>query len=134
MKRLLAFSILFYIFLTACNKNNINNAALSGTVYKGTFIRTHPNARFAPANVSITFDSTRFSGTSDTRNYPAICSGTHKIAGQKLTVLNDCMFTADFDGTLIFKGEYDYELSGNELRITKSYPGNMYDSYILQKQ
>jgi len=133
MRLLLSLLVIFLIIVTGCDKEKLEKDSVSN-IYKGTFIRTAPNVKYAPADVTLILDSNSFSGTSDTRNYPAICSGKIKIEGQKLVAVNACMFTADFDWTFIFNGEYEMDIFGNELTLTRSYPGNVYDYYILQKQ
>ena len=101
--------------------------------YSGTFNRSAPNIRTRPAKVTLSITRNKFKGTSNIKNYPAICEGTFTVNGSKIDVSNDCMFTADFDWSLILKGEYEYELSGKQLKITRSYPGDKYDSYTLEK-
>ena len=136
MKKLFVLSFVFLFAFAACDKETYepaDSAKINGE-YTGTFVRIHPTGTFPVANVTMNIDSNRFSGNSDTRNYPAICRGKLAVSNDKLVVTNECMFTADFDGTLIFNGEFKYEVSGNTLKLTKTYSTGFYDQYTLQKQ
>jgi hypothetical protein len=115
---------------TNCRKEAKN---LDGE-YTGTFVRSAPNIRAQSAKVTLYLAGNTFKGSSDIKNYPAICEGTFTITSSKIDVSNDCMFTADFDWSLVLKGEYNYELSGKQLKITRAYPGNKYDTYTLEKR
>ncbi|HEX8333978.1 MAG TPA: hypothetical protein VF622_15265 [Segetibacter sp.] len=132
MKRLVIFSLSLCILIAACNKNLVN-ASLQNGEYKGTFTRMHPTARYVPSNVSLTITGNRFTGTSDKSSFPAICSGSLTKKGNKLKVTNECMFTADFDWTYIFKGDFEYSISGKEIKLIKNYSPGFYDVYTLQK-
>jgi hypothetical protein len=126
----LLFGIL--IILSGCTKQVVNRIP-DGT-YTGTFIRTSPKARYAPANVSLVISGNRYSGTSDKDNYPAICSGSYLVQGSMLKVKNACVFTADVDRSLIFNGDFEYTFDGTKLQIVKKYSlEGKYDTYILQK-
>jgi hypothetical protein len=133
MKRLLTFSILLCVSFIACDKEVVN-ASLQNGEYKGTFTRMHPTARYVPSNVTLTITGDRFTGTSDKPDFPAICSGSLAKKGTKLKVANECMFTADFDWTYIFKGDFEYSISGKEIKLIKNYSPGFYDVYTLQKQ
>lgn len=132
MRSLYLMSVVLLVLFAGCDKETMT--AIPNGKYIGTFIRTTPDARFAPSKVTLTIDNNKFSGTSETPRYPAICSGSLKVDGNKLTVNNDCMFTADFDWSYIFQGDYTIELSGNQLKITRSYPNSVYDQYVFEKQ
>ena len=124
---------MFVVLLQGCTKDGVSSKIPPGT-YKGIFYRSSSNVRYASSQVSITVEGNRFTGTTDTPKYPAICSGSFTTSDNLIKVTNDCMFTADFDWSFIFKGDYQYEFDGTELRITKNYPNSIEDQYILQKQ
>lgn len=114
MKKLLII-IPVILFTIACNKSKENNTetengSLSGR-YIGIFYRTGGDT----ANVALMFEANRFSGSSDKTKYPAICNGTFSLdkngGGFTFHVDNDCVWTADFDWSLILDG--DYELNFN---------------------
>lgn len=132
MKWMFLLASLFIILLSACDKDTVKT--IPNGKYEGTFIRTSPTAKYEPANVTITIDDGRFTGSSDKPKYPAICSGTFKVEGSKITVNNECMFTADFDWSFIFNGEWEYEVSGDELKLVKRHAGSTIDYYTLKKR
>ena len=132
MKRIFLLLVIL-LTLAACEKEQ-NSALLADGIYKGTFIRSSPNVRYAPSKVTLTLANNTFTGSSDTNNYPAICTGTFTVVGNMINTTNSCFFTADFDWTFIFNGEFDYEVEGNKLTLSKSFPGSVYDRYILEKQ
>ena len=129
---ILLFALIVAAF-TSCDKNKEKNAF--DAHYKGTFVRTTSTPSEDPviANVTLDFTETSFSGNSDVNDYPAICSGTFTISQTKINVANKCYFTANFDWTLIFKGEYQYEQNGEQLRIWRSYSNGTMDVYQLEK-
>lgn len=104
--------------------------------YKGYFVRTSGSSLENPvvSNVTIDFTENKFYGTTAIKNYPAICNGSFSISQSKIKIVNNCMFTADFDWTFIFNGEYNYELSGDHLRIWRDYPDASQDLYDLRKE
>jgi len=103
--------------------------------YKGTFIRTNGSSLGSPivSNVRLHLSESAFTGTSDVRNHPAICSGNFTINQAKMVIANTCYFTTEFDGTFIFDGEYNYELKGNQLHIWRTYTNGAVDIYKLTK-
>jgi len=121
------------LLISSCDKNELEKDFSAN--YTGTFIRTNtsPIENPATANVTIQFTDTSFSGTSDVNHYPAICSGTFRISQTKLEVVNKCAFTADFDWTYIFKGQYNYELKNDSLLIWREYENGVKDIYKLAK-
>jgi hypothetical protein len=129
----LFFALLIFV-LTGCDKSKENKEFAAS--YKGTFIRTDNTQLGDPivSNVTLSFTLNTFNGSSDARNYPTICSGSFTISQSKLRVTNSCYFTADFDWTLVFKGEYNYELNDNHLRIWRTYANGLQDIYDLTKE
>lgn len=96
--------------------------------YLGTFSRDGKNT----SQVSILFnrDGT-YEGSSNIKNFPAICSGTFRVDGSILTVNDMCAWTADFDWTLIFDGTYTIEDRGeNNVRIWRT-NGTVTDEYLI---
>jgi major membrane immunogen (membrane-anchored lipoprotein) len=134
MKPLIMLAPIMLLLFATCSKNIASTNAFTDGTYAGTFTRTSPNARYASAKVSITLKNGSFTGTSDIVNYPAICSGTFKMTGKNITVENECMFSANFDWSLIFKGTYQYELENGELKIYRRNSNDIIDQYNLKKQ
>jgi len=127
---------LYLILLTfgSCQENDVNKtrALLQGT-YTGQFIRSSPNAKYAPSSVTLTFTVGRFSGESDKIKYPAICHGTYKLRGQNIEFQNECPWTAEFDPSYILSGEFRLYVDGDKLEMIK-YRDSHTDYYKLTLQ
>jgi hypothetical protein len=125
---------LLVLVVIGCKKSNETKEFEAN--YKGTYIRTSGNPLADPIQSTITINFTKntFSGSSNVPKYPALCKGSFTISQSKIDVINDCYFTADFDWSYIFKGEYSYEQSGNQLRIWRTYPDGSTDLYELTKE
>jgi hypothetical protein len=133
MRILTLWAALLLFVLVGCDKaDDLKPFAAS---YKGTFIRTDGSPLGDPivSNVTLHLSETAFTGNSDMRNYPAICSGNFTINQSKMIIANSCYFTTEFDGTFIFDGEYNYELKGNQLHIWRTYADGKTDIYKLTK-
>lgn len=132
MKRILCTIFLVSVLaLTGCDKEWFGKS-IEGR-YTGTFTRTGAGAT-PVSNVTLEFSDGKFTGVADMATYPAICNGDYNTSGKKLNVTNKCFFTANFDWTLIFSGEYDYELNGDKLRITRRYSPSQMDIYVLTRE
>ena len=102
---------LIIVVISSCISRSTNKTSIAQQgVFKGQFVRSSPLARYAPSNVTITFDVDAFSGESDQVNYPAICHGTFQINGKEIEFKNDCMVTADFDWSYILKDKFEFSL------------------------
>jgi hypothetical protein len=130
----LVFIILILLFTTACDKDESGSLeSLNGT-YKGFFIRSSPNAKYQPAEVTLIFNDSAFEGTSSISKYPAICKGTYKLSGREIEFNNSCFFTADFDWSLILSGKYEIYQEGERIIIARNTAGGVMDRYTLEKQ
>jgi len=134
MRLLTLWAALLLFVLAGCEK--ADDSKDFAATYKGTFIRTDHSPLGDPimSNVTLNLSEKTFTGSSDVKNYPAICSGSFTISQSKIVVANSCYFTADFDGTYIFSGEYNYEQNGNQLRIWRTYADGKTDIYQLTKE
>ena len=126
--------ILAIIYLAAttvsCNKSDSNMAIPNGT-YVGTFQRLTNNAGLI-SNVTLTFSGGNWTGQSQYAKYPALCNGSYATNGTAVTFKNLCVWTAEFDWSLILSSDYQYKLSGSSLQITRN--TNLYqDIYKLTK-
>jgi hypothetical protein len=130
MKQLVA-ALLIASLLFSCKKNESDNPVyeLLGR-YRGTFNRTGVDT----SQVSIYFkDNHTFEGTGGPVNYPAVCSGSFLQNGNSLAVNDTCAWTANFDWSLIFDGNYNLSFtSENAVRIWRS-NGTLTDEYILNR-
>ncbi|TRX52352.1 hypothetical protein FNH22_21805 [Fulvivirga sp. M361] len=105
---------------------------MDGT-YEGTFIRSSPNAKYKPSEVTLTFTDGKFTGDSEIEKYPAICNGTYDVKENSIEFSNSCVWTAEFDWSYILSGEFETEVSGDEL-ILKRTNGNTTDTYQLKRK
>jgi hypothetical protein len=112
----------------SCEKENdhSDSAILPGR-YIGTFSRSGGDT----ANVVMTFSAEgNFEGSSTQLQYPALCRGSYRTEGSSLFVTDSCSWTANFDWTLIFNGEYQFERQGTQLRIWRT-SGTITDEYRI---
>lgn len=134
MKAIKIFSIVGIIWgLTACGiMGGFNEEGLKGR-YEGTFQRTIDGNSEGEAEVWIVFEGGNFNGSSEHRNFPAICAGSYSISRSTIKFSNTCFFTADFDWTLILAGDFRVERSGEALILSKS-DGVTVDRYRLVRK
>ena len=109
---------------------------ISGT-FTGTFVRWL--GKEGPvADVKITFSGNEFNGSSDSLNYPSICSGTFNTTSNPDSIhfVNQCDFPANFDWSLILNGSYKLIQTGDSLYIRRVIGDIIYeeDIYSLRKQ
>lgn len=125
------FPILLILFISCTSENSQH---LLESEYSGVFTRVSQDAAHIPATVSLALKDGKFVGTSSSSTYPAICTGEYEINDSKIIFTNSCAFTADFDWRLILNGEFDYEVDGDVLLISRSYDANTLDQYSLTKE
>jgi len=124
MKTLLSFvamAMLSLVMFSCEGDEDIPLAKLDGT-YTGTFQRTIGNESGAISQVTLFFENNTWVGSSETYRYPAICNGTYQITGQIISFTNHCMFTADFDWTLILMGDFEIKQTNAAITLTRIYP------------
>lgn len=134
MKAIKIFSIVGVLWsLTACGfMDCIDEERLRGS-YEGTFQRFADGNPQGLAAVELTFEGGSFSGNSEDPKYPAICAGSYTTKRSSISFSNTCLFTADFDWTLILSGDFRIERDEEELILTKN-DGNIVDMYRLVKK
>jgi len=122
--------LLFTCVLFACKKSESADYNQLYGHYRGTFNRTGMDT----AQVSISFEENgRFDGTGGALNYPSICGGRYQQMGNSLAVDDTCTWTANFDWTLIFDGNYNISFTGeNSVRIWRT-NGAVTDEYLLNR-
>lgn len=128
MKKLIFTIWIVIVSSTSCEKSH--NDKIPDGVYTGTFQRQLAFGVGDTANVIFTLSSNTWTGQSDIQKYPALCHGTYMIDKQKIIFKNDCIWTADFDGTLILGGEYTFSLNGNQLGFIRDDRGPSRDTYV----
>ena len=138
MTRLFSAIWILIIPIISCDSLHDEIDKIPDGVYTGTFQRQLAFGGGDAANVTIIFSSNTWSGQSDKQNYPALCHGTFKIEKGKIFITNLCVFTADFNWSLIFSGEYDFSLKDDSLEIFHNSIGPTSDAwndkYDLVKQ
>ena len=114
------------IILYSCDKTE-TQPYLDGR-YIGIFHRTGMDT----ALINILFDGSRFEGSSNRQNYPAICSGSFRLEENSIFFTDSCMWTANFDWSLILAGSYNINTSDGTVRIWKT-NGTVTDEYLLRQ-
>jgi len=79
------------------------------------------------------FTTSGFTGESDLTNHPAICNGNYEITGQEIEFFNSCIWTGEFDQSLILKGKFELKVDGSQLEMTRRSNGQTY-YYKLELQ
>jgi len=129
MKKYLFF-ILCFASLIGCDRDGQIYTKIPDGVYVGTFQREHVWSNSDTANITITFSSNNWSGLSDIMKYPALCKGTYTIIGDTIVFENECVWTAEFDWSLILSGKYVLEPNGNTIEFYRDYRSATSDTYI----
>ncbi|PCE62843.1 hypothetical protein [Sediminicola luteus] len=113
------------VIVPSCKNDDDNLQTKINGQYVGIFERDGNKS-----NVTLTFNNGNWIGESETVKFPALCNGTFTNSGNVINFENACIWTAEFDWTLILGGEWHYNLHGNSLIITKTNG----DKYNLTKQ
>jgi|TARA_B110000879_G_C11177837_1_gene516961 hypothetical protein len=118
--------VLGLVLMMRCNKNDDENAQpeISGA-YIGIFERNGNTS-----NIELNFMNGIYSGESEIEKFPAICNGNYSISNNTIEFENVCVWTAEFDWTLILGENWNYTKENNILIMTKSNG----DKYTLTKQ
>jgi len=118
--------VLGIILILSCNKNDDENSQpeINGE-YLGIFERNGNTS-----NVELNFTNGIYSGESETEKFPAICNGNYSISNNSIEFENVCVWTAEFDWTLVLGENWNYTMENNILIMTKSNG----DKYTLTKQ
>jgi len=130
MRYVLSSLLCLALLTAACKKTNPTITTLDGT-YTGTFQRLQAGSGQV-STVSLVFSGNHWTGTSQYPKYPALCSGTYTTSTNKITFVNTCFWTADFDWSLIPGKEYELSVKGDAVEITKD-EATYRDVYKLSK-
>ena len=137
MKKSIYLTLAVLIFLSCEKEETISKQIPDGT-YIGTFQREIVWSKSDPASVTLTFNKNNWSGSSDTEKYPALCHGTYSINSDTIFFENECVWTAEFDQTLILSGKYILTKNGKTIEFSKdnrsATTDTHIDRYILEKQ
>jgi hypothetical protein len=144
MRQIITPLLAIVIFISACSKQDRAEEALAvneqGTArleavtpelygrYNGTFERNGRDS--VPVSLLFRNDGT-YEGSSNSKNYPAICSGTFQVSGSTLVVKDMCTWDSSVDPSLIFTGTWNISFSDEtHVRIWRT-NGTVTDEYIL---
>jgi hypothetical protein len=87
--------------------------------YRGTFYRTIIWQPITYSAVTISFTSNTWEGTSEFAYYPALCHGTYALQDSAVTFVNECVWPAHFDWTLILSGIYNFRIEDDTINFVK---------------
>lgn len=93
--------------------------------YIGTFQRGENSS-----TVELTLNNSNFAGESEIVKFPAICNGNYAISDRTIKFENQCLWTAEFDWSLILSDTWDFSFTNDTLTLTNS----IGDVYTLTKQ
>lgn len=125
--------ILFFgIFLSCGSEESPSLTNIDGS-YAGQFYVAVPDADFVSSEVTLIFDNGRFTGTSSKEKYPAMCRGTYEIVGDEIKFTDECVWTTEFDPSIILNGNFKYVVRDGQLvGLNKKIGDNSY-VYTLSK-
>ena len=121
----------------SCKKTNEQSLIPDGT-YMGTFQRqTTTGGKIAKSKIN--FSGSEWNGEIDSATYlypyPGLCRGTYKsIGSDSIYFGNECVWTTNFDGTLVLGNAYQIKLTGEHIEIIRNYGNDVKGVYELVKQ
>ena len=124
------YSILLLLILFSCENEELSEKQIPDGTYSGTFQRQFVASNSNIANITLTFLGNQWSGSSDIEKYPALCRGTYSIKGDTIIFENECVWTAEFDWTLILAGKYVWKKTSQTFEFSKDYRFATKDTYI----
>ncbi|MCB7479825.1 hypothetical protein [Christiangramia sediminis] len=125
IKRISILSLILTLAISCDKDSPIKSETSINGNYSGLFQRGEQIGE-----VTLEFQKMEFSGQSKITKFPAICEGNYSIENDSINFTNTCPWTAEFDWTLILNGKWKYEVSKDQLILTK-FNG---DKYILTKK
>lgn len=116
------------LVIIGCSKNQAP-APIILQVTNGNYIGIFER-NGAVSNVQLNLSNGAFNGQSTTDKFPALCDGTYATTGNTITFENKCIWTAEFDWTLILNNTWTFTTNGPILTLTKANG----DKYVLTQQ
>ena len=107
--------------LLACKDDAPTFQLLPPGTYEGDYYRfsmTTPDPEVAHVHLSLKDGA--FSGGSNIARYPAICNGKYWVSGLQVEFNNLCVWTADFDWTLILNGKFEISTDGDYFQLVQN--------------
>ena len=131
-------SIFSFLLLLGCEEEKFRENQIPEGTYHGTFQRQMVWTDTEIASITLIFTANQWSGTSEFQKYPALCHGTYSINGATILFENACIWTAEFDWSLILSGKYVLTKTGKSVEFSRDYRSATTDTYtdkfILTKQ
>lgn len=124
MKRILLFVVLTIGIISCDPKDDLPD--LNGS-YAGSYSRGD-----SVTSITLSIDDYRFEGGSEAARFPAICRGAVGWDEYTIQFDDECVWTADFDWTLILSGTYTYAYSKDKLTFWRG-TGDFYERYTIEK-
>jgi len=118
------------VFICGCKKEEETTNQIIEGHYKGTFQRELVWEELETANVTFTFSSNEWSGSSENYNYPVLCRGTYSVIRDTIIFKNICIVPPELDWSLILSGKYVLSVDGARVEFTKDYRSATSDTYI----
>jgi hypothetical protein len=133
----IGFALAFILCIGGCSTIQESYTFADGT-YKGSFKREITRQPTDTSTVILRFSGNTWSGSSSKPYYPALCKGTYSIVGDTIIFMNECAWTANFDGTLILGGKYKIRIQSDSIEISKDFRSatsdKQVDRYRLKRQ
>jgi hypothetical protein len=127
-------SFYFFVVIALLFSCSDENAGEFDGLYSGTFYRVRDGVKGETSNVTLNLLDNKYNGSSTLIKYPAICPGEFSVTGSEIVFRNACLWTAEFDWTLILEGKFEATRNGNELILSKKFNDENVDYYVLHKQ
>ena len=112
--------VLFMVFTSCSDKETYSE--IDGN-YTGFFEREGRKSE-----VSLNFNEGDYSGDAEFEKFPALCTGNYVVNEDTVTFSNQCVWTAEFDWSLILNGDWTFTFQNNQLILTNE----IGDRYILE--
>lgn len=113
------------LFMAACTYEKLPEMSKVDGQYTGTFTRNGMSSL-----VELELIDGQFNGKSERARFPAVCRGSFSYKKSTITFIDSCLWTTDFDWSLILNGEWNYTIDYPKL-ILSSDNG---DQYVLEQE
>lgn len=111
----IVYFILACLFFVSCAEAENVTIMIEKAELEGTFQRISGDNSGPEAEVTIMVNEGRWEGNSSKSRYPALCKGSYTTKDNTITFENECMWTADFDWTLILSGTFEVILTDQHM-------------------
>jgi hypothetical protein len=120
----------FLVLIAGCEKDEETSNKIIAGNYEGTFQREWVWAESETVNVTFTFSSNEWSGSSEIYKYPALSYGTYSIIGDSIIFTSGGAWSTEFDWSLILSGKYALTVNDDRIEFTRDNRGATSDTYI----